>query len=131
VPELPPTEILVQIGYAAAASAAALLLAWPWRERGWPVPVALGLGVLACLVASVGLPAPWPPARADRLFHLALLGVLLGAAEASMRMPVAARWALRAAACAGCAWALLLPADPWWKLAAVAGAAFAAWSAFE
>lgn len=131
MPELPPTEILVQIGYAAAASAAVLLVTWPWRERGWPLPVALGVGVLACLVASVGFPALWPPARADRLFHFAALGALLGAVEAAVRVPVAVRWAVRAAACAACAWALLLPADPPWKLAAVAGAAFVAWSAFE
>jgi hypothetical protein len=131
VPELPPIEILVQIGYAAAVSAAALLVTWPWRERGWPLPVALGLGVLSCHVASVGFPAPWPVARADRLFHFAMLGAGLGAVEAAVRVPAVVRWLARAAACAGCAWALLLPADPLWKVALVGAAAFVAWSAFE
>jgi hypothetical protein len=131
VPELPPVEVLVQIGYAAAAAAAVLLVTWPWRERGWPVPVALGAGALTCHVASVGFPAPWPAARADRLFHLAALGVALGAVEARVRVPAVVRWLARAAACAGCAWALLLPADPPLRVALVAGAGFVAWSAFE
>jgi hypothetical protein len=82
-------------------------------------------------VAAVGLPALWPPARADRLFHLAALGGALGVVEAAVRIPTAVRWLARAAACAGCAWALLLPADPLWRVAAVAGAAFVAWSALE
>jgi len=128
---LPPFEVLVQIGYAAAVSAAALLVTWPWRDRGWPMPVALGLGVLTCHVAAVGFPAPWPVARADRLFHFALLGAALGAVEAAVRVPAVVRWVVRAAACAGCAWALLLPADPLWKFALVGAAAFVAWSAFE
>jgi len=131
VPELPPTEVLFQIGYAAAVSAAALLLTWPWRERAWPVPVALGLGVLTCHVASVGFPDRlWPPARADRLVHFAALGLLLGTVEAAVRVPAVVRWVVRAAACAACAWALMLPVDPLWKVAAVGAAAFVAWSAF-
>ncbi|HEX5139180.1 MAG TPA: hypothetical protein VFY93_19590 [Planctomycetota bacterium] len=131
MPELPPTEVLFQIGYAAAVSAAALLLTWPWRERGWPVPVALGLGVLACHVASVGFPdRAWPPARADRLFHFAALGLVLGTVEAAVRVPAVVRWILRAAACAACAWALMPPVDPLWKVGAVGVGAFLAWSAF-
>jgi hypothetical protein len=128
---LPPFEVLVQIGYAAAVSAAALLVTWPWRERGWPVPVALGLGVAASHAAAVGFPELWPVARADRLFHFAVLGGALGAVEAAVRVRAVVRWLVRAGACAACAWALLLPADPPWKLAAVAGAAFVSWSALE
>jgi hypothetical protein len=128
---LPPFEVLVQIGYAAAVSAAALLVTWPSREHGWPVPVALGLGVATSHAAAVGFPALWPVARADRLFHFALLGAALGAVEAAVQVPVVVRWLVRAGACAGCAWALLPPADPLWKLALVGAAAFVAWSALE
>lgn len=126
---LPPTDILFQIGYAAAVSAAALFVPWPWRERGWPAPVALGLGVATCSVVWRGLPAPWPVDVTERLLHIALLGAALGSVEA--RSPAPLRWAGRAVVCAGAAWALLLPPDPLWKLAAVAGAFFVAWSALE
>jgi hypothetical protein len=126
---LPPTGILIQIGYAAAVSAAALLVTWPWRERGSSAPVALGLGVAACSVVWRGFPEPWPVDVTERLLHVALLGAALGSAEA--RIPSPLRWAGRVAVAAGVAWALLLPADPLWKLAAVAGAFLVAWSALE
>ncbi len=128
---LPPIEILVQIGYAAAVSAAVLVATWPWRERGWPLPVALGLAVATCYVAAKGFPAPWPEDRSERLFHLALLGAALGAAEALARIPTPVRWAARLAAALGIAWALLLPADPLSRIALVAAGLFVAWSALE
>jgi hypothetical protein len=126
----PPPEVLYQIGYAAAVSAAVLLVTWPWRERGWPVPVALGLGVATCSVAAIGLPDPWPVARADRMLHFALAGAILGTVEAVAGMPRIARWATRGGICLGSAWTFLLPADSPWKVAAVAAAGFLAWSAF-
>ncbi len=128
---MPPIDILIQIGYAAAVSAAVLLVTWPWRERGFSVPVALGLGVATCHVVWRGLPALWPVDVTERLFHLAILGALLGAVEASVQVPAPARWAGRAVVAVACAWALMLPADPAWRIALVAGGFFVAWSALE
>lgn len=128
---LPPIEILVQIGYAAAVSVAVLLVTWPWRERGWPVPVALGLGVATCHVVWLGFPKLLAVDRTARMFHFALLGALLGSIEATVRVPGPARWAARAAIAVGIAWACMLPVDPAWKLALVAGGFLVAWSAFE
>lgn len=129
---LPPVQILVQIGYAAAVSAAVLLFTWPWRERGWPVPVALGLGVATCHVAWFGFPALWPIDRSERIVHFALLGMVLGAIEASSRrVPAPVRWISRALVAAGCAGMLMLPRDPAWKVALVGVGFLAAWSALE
>lgn len=129
---LPPIDILVPIGYAAAASAAVLFVAWPWREGGSSVPVALGLGVATWHVVESGIPEKlWPVDRTERLFHLALMGALFGSIEAASRVPAPVRWAARLGLSGACAYALLLPADPQWTVAAVAGAFFVAWSALE
>jgi len=128
---IPPIEILFQIGYAAAVSAAVLLVTWPWRERGWPVPVALGAGVATCHVLARGVPAPWPVERTERLLHFAILGTLIGCLEAVLRLPAPVRWAGRVVVAGGCAWALMLPADPAWKIALVGAGFLAAWSALQ
>jgi hypothetical protein len=126
-----PPGFLVQIGYAAAASAAVLLATWPWRERGWPVPVALGLGVAATHVAAKGLPDPWPVDATDLLFHFALLGAALGAAQAAVRVPRPARAGGRLLVSLACAWALFRTIDGPARIGLLGLGFFAAWSALE
>lgn len=128
---MPPTGILVEIASATAVSAAVLLVTWPWRERGWPVPVALGLGFAASHAAARGFPGLRPVDTTDYRFHFALLGALLGTVEATVRIPLAARWAGRAIVAAGCAWLLFHRVDSALRIATVAAGFLAAWSALE
>jgi hypothetical protein len=126
---VPPIEILIEIGYAAAVGAAVLLVTWPWRERGGPVPVALGLGVATCHAVWRGFPAPWPADATELLFHFALLGAAFGAF--GPRLPAPARWASRAVIAGAFAWALFRTVDPPWRIALVACGFLATWSAVE
>ena len=128
---MPPAEVLIQIGYAAAVSAAALLFAWPWRERGSAAPVAIGVGTVAGLVALRGFPALWPLDATELLFHFALLGTAIGVVEASPRVSTAIRGGLGGLAVAASAWALLRTVDPAWRIALVAVGFLVAWSALR